>query len=78
MRFLVGRIRCFRTPAHRSASGGYAVWHGPESDLRLGDEGLAVRMVPFDEVLDLKVPPYMHHYLPLLIAANGQSTGRTS
>ncbi|MFI8456863.1 hypothetical protein [Kitasatospora sp. NPDC085464] len=38
----------------------YALWNGPDSDLRLGGEGLAVRMVPFDEVINLKVPPYMH------------------
>ena len=44
----------------------HAVWDGPESDLRLGDEGLAVRMVPLAEVPDLKVPPYLQHYLPLL------------
>ncbi|MGW4895150.1 NUDIX domain-containing protein [Kitasatospora sp. NPDC004240] len=56
----------------------HAVWDGPESDLRLGDEGLAVRMVPLDEVLDLKVPPYMHHYLPLLAAAADHTAGRTS
>ncbi|MEV8328232.1 NUDIX domain-containing protein [Kitasatospora sp. NPDC056731] len=56
----------------------HAVWDGPESDLRLGDEGLAVRMVPFDEVLDLKVPPYLHHYLPLLAAAADQPTGEAS
>ncbi|MFJ9774430.1 NUDIX domain-containing protein [Kitasatospora sp. NPDC101157] len=51
----------------------HAVWDGDESDLRLGDEGLAVRLVPFDEVLGLKVPPYMHHYLPLLAAAAGRA-----
>ncbi|MGK4585353.1 NUDIX domain-containing protein [Kitasatospora sp. HPMI-4] len=56
----------------------HAAWDGPDSDLRLGDEGLAVRMVPLAEVLDLKVPPYMHHYLPLLAAAADQTTGRTS
>ncbi|MFF9645613.1 NUDIX hydrolase [Kitasatospora aureofaciens] len=63
----------------------HAVWTGPEGDLRLGDEGPAVRMVPFDEVPDLKVPPYMHHYLPLLAAATAvqpdrpdQPTGRNS
>ncbi|GGU94212.1 NUDIX hydrolase [Kitasatospora aureofaciens] len=63
----------------------HAVWTGPEGDLRLGDGGLAVRMVPFGEVLDLKVPPYMHHYLPLLAAATAeqpdqpdQPTGRNS
>ncbi|MFE6501865.1 NUDIX domain-containing protein [Kitasatospora sp. NPDC057738] len=53
----------------------HAAWDGPESDLRLGDEGLAVRMVPFDEVLDLKVPPYMRHYLPLLAAAADHPAG---
>uniref|UniRef100_UPI001CCF4F0C NUDIX hydrolase n=1 Tax=Streptomyces sp. LS1784 TaxID=2851533 RepID=UPI001CCF4F0C len=56
----------------------HAHWDGPESDLRLGDEGLAVRMVPLAEVLDLKVPPYMYHYLPLLAAAADQPTGRNS
>ncbi|MFI9332112.1 NUDIX domain-containing protein [Kitasatospora sp. NPDC052868] len=54
----------------------HAVWDGPESDLRLGDEGLAVRMVPLDEVLRLKVPPYMHHYLPLIADAAGLPSGR--
>ncbi|MFE2726491.1 NUDIX domain-containing protein [Kitasatospora sp. NPDC059327] len=44
----------------------HATWDGPASDLRLGDEGLAVRMVPLDEVPLLKVPPYMQHYLPLI------------
>ncbi|MFG2907641.1 NUDIX domain-containing protein [Kitasatospora sp. NPDC048286] len=56
----------------------HAVWDGPESDLRLGDEGLAVRMVPLDEVLTLKVPPYLHHYLPLLTAPADHTTGSTS
>ncbi|MFJ2863550.1 NUDIX domain-containing protein [Kitasatospora sp. NPDC087314] len=56
----------------------HAVWDGPESDLQLGDEGLAVRMVPFDEVLDLKVPPYLHHYLPLLTTAADRTSGSTS
>ncbi|WP_404868524.1 NUDIX domain-containing protein [Kitasatospora griseola] len=56
----------------------HAVWDGPESDLRLGDEGLAVRMVPLDEVLDLKVPPYLRHYLPLLAEAAGLPSGSTS
>ncbi|MFJ6775326.1 NUDIX domain-containing protein [Kitasatospora sp. NPDC091257] len=56
----------------------HAAWDGPDSDLRLGDEGLAVRMVPFDEVLDLKVPPYMQHYLPLLAAAADHPAGSTS
>nr|BEK67458.1 hypothetical protein KPHV_46850 [Kitasatospora purpeofusca] len=54
----------------------HGVWNGPESDLRLGDEGLAVRMVPLDEVAQLKVPPYMRHYLPLLAA--GLPSGRTA
>ncbi|MGV9271313.1 NUDIX domain-containing protein [Kitasatospora sp. NPDC003701] len=54
----------------------HGVWNGPESDLRLGDEGLAVRMVPLDEVPQLKVPPYMRHYLPLLAA--GLPSGRTA
>ncbi|WP_316528286.1 NUDIX domain-containing protein [Kitasatospora brasiliensis] len=44
----------------------HAHWDGDDTDLRLGDEGLAVRMVPLDEVLDLTVPPYLRHYLPLL------------
>ncbi|MFC8449333.1 NUDIX domain-containing protein [Kitasatospora sp. NPDC057223] len=52
----------------------HAVWDGPESDLRLGDEGLAVRMVPLDEVLGLKVPPYLQHYLPLLAEAARRSS----
>jgi 8-oxo-dGTP pyrophosphatase MutT (NUDIX family) len=56
----------------------HAHWDGPDSDLRLGDEGLAVRMIPLDEVPDLNVPPYMHHYLPLLTAATDQPTRRTS
>ena len=47
----------------------HGVWDGPESDLRLGDEGLAVRMVPLDEVSTLNVPPYLQHYLPLLAEA---------
>ncbi|MEU9128867.1 NUDIX hydrolase [Kitasatospora sp. NPDC048540] len=53
----------------------HTVWDGPESDLRLGDEGLAVRMVPPDEVSLLKVPSYMQHYLPLLAAV--LRSGRT-
>lgn len=28
-------------------------------------------MVPLDEVLSLKVPPYMQHYLPMLADAAG-------
>ncbi|MFB7667601.1 NUDIX domain-containing protein [Kitasatospora sp. NPDC056138] len=56
----------------------HAVWNGPESDLQLGDEGQAVRMVPLDEVLNLNVPPYMHHYLPMLAAAADRPTGRNS
>jgi len=56
----------------------HTVWDGPESDLRLGDEGLAVRMVPLDEVPLLKVPPYMHHYLALLADAAGLPSGRTA
>ncbi|MFF3074205.1 NUDIX domain-containing protein [Kitasatospora sp. NPDC057904] len=56
----------------------HAVWDGPDSELRLGDEGQGVRMVPLDEVLALNVPPYMQHYLPLLAAAADQPTGRTS
>ncbi|MFE4515144.1 NUDIX domain-containing protein [Kitasatospora sp. NPDC056783] len=47
----------------------HAHWDGAEAELRLGDEGLAVRMVPLDEVLDVKVPPYLRHYLPLLAEA---------
>ncbi|MEV0188374.1 NUDIX domain-containing protein [Kitasatospora purpeofusca] len=54
----------------------HALWDGPETDLQLGDEGLAVRMVPLGEVPLLKVPPYMQHYLPLL--ATGQSPGSTA
>ncbi|MFF0410203.1 NUDIX domain-containing protein [Kitasatospora sp. NPDC004745] len=54
----------------------HAVWDGAESDLRLGGEGLAVRMVPLDEVPLLKVPPYMQHYLPLLAA--DVPSGRTA
>ncbi|WP_051740766.1 MULTISPECIES: NUDIX hydrolase [unclassified Kitasatospora] len=56
----------------------HAVWDGREADLRLGDEGLAVRMVPLDEVPLLKVPPYMQHYLPLLADAASLSSGRTA
>ncbi|MCX4758651.1 NUDIX hydrolase [Kitasatospora purpeofusca] len=56
----------------------HGVWDGPETDLRLGDEGLAVRMVPLDEVPLLKVPPYMQHYLPLLAASADRTTGRTA
>ncbi|WP_181798988.1 NUDIX hydrolase [Kitasatospora acidiphila] len=52
----------------------HAVWHGPETELRLGDEGRAVRMVPLTELPGLKVPPYMAHYLPQLAAAH-QSEG---
>ncbi|MET9398982.1 NUDIX domain-containing protein [Kitasatospora sp. NPDC002965] len=54
----------------------HAVWDGPETDLRLGDEGLAVRMVPLAEVPSLKVPPYLRHYLPLLAAAAGLPSGK--
>ncbi|MER7773349.1 NUDIX hydrolase [Kitasatospora sp. NPDC096140] len=49
-----------------------------ESDLRLGDEGLAVRMVPLGEVLALKVLPYLQHDLPMLAEASTPSFGRTS
>ncbi|MEU6234468.1 NUDIX hydrolase [Kitasatospora sp. NPDC047058] len=56
----------------------HGVWDGPESDLRLGDEGLAVRMVPLDEVPLLKVPPYMQHYLALLAAAADRTAGGTA
>ncbi|MBV6701558.1 hypothetical protein KV557_31350 [Kitasatospora aureofaciens] len=51
---------------------------GPETDIRLGDEGLAVRMVTLDEVPALKVPPYMQHYLPLLTGAANQPPRRTT
>lgn len=75
----ITRMRTVPGPQHESVSPLvrvlHAVWDGPDSDLRLGDEGLAVRMVPFDEVLDLKVPPYMHHYLPLLRTAAENPTG---
>ncbi|MFE2728607.1 NUDIX domain-containing protein [Kitasatospora sp. NPDC059327] len=54
----------------------HATWDGPAADLRLGDEGLAVRMVHLDEVPLLKVPPYMQHYLPLIAA--GLPFGRTA
>ncbi|MFJ2782087.1 MULTISPECIES: NUDIX hydrolase [unclassified Kitasatospora] len=56
----------------------HTVWDGPETVLRLGDEGLALHVVPLDEVLDLKVPLYMHHYLPLLTAAADKRPWRTS
>ncbi|MEV4612573.1 NUDIX domain-containing protein [Kitasatospora sp. NPDC049258] len=56
----------------------HAVWDGPASDLRLGDEGLEVRMVALDEVPTLKVPPYLQHYLPLLAAAADRPAGRTA
>ncbi len=56
----------------------HAVWDGAENDLRLGDEGLAVRMVPVDELRDLKVPPYMQHYLPMLTEAAGPTSGETA
>ncbi|MEV7783205.1 hypothetical protein [Kitasatospora sp. NPDC088351] len=56
----------------------HTVWDGPETVLRLGDEALALHMVPLDEVLDLKIPLYMHHYLPLLTAAAAKRPGRTS
>ncbi|MEV8328184.1 NUDIX hydrolase [Kitasatospora sp. NPDC056731] len=56
----------------------HAAWDGPEADLRLGDEGLAVRMVPLAEVLGLNVPPYLQHYLPLLADGAGQPARRTS
>ncbi|MFF9647054.1 NUDIX hydrolase [Kitasatospora aureofaciens] len=56
----------------------HAVWDGDESELRLGDEGLAVRMVPLGEVLDLKVPPYLEHYLPMLTEAAGLPSGSAS
>nr|WP_223244816.1 NUDIX hydrolase [Streptomyces sp. CBMA156] len=70
----ITRARLVPGPQHHHVSPLVRVLHavrdGPERDLRLGDEGLAVRMVPLDEVLDLKVPPYMHHYLPLLAAGS--------
>ncbi|MET8544684.1 NUDIX hydrolase [Kitasatospora sp. NPDC004799] len=56
----------------------HTVWDGPDSDLRLGDEGLAVRMVPLDEALDLKTPPYLRHYLPLLTATADRPAGEAS
>ncbi|WP_405009883.1 NUDIX domain-containing protein [Kitasatospora sp. NBC_01539] len=56
----------------------HAHWSGHETDLRLGTEGLAVRMAPLDDVPLLKVPPSVQHYLPLPAAAVGQDTGRTS
>ncbi|MFJ4185365.1 NUDIX domain-containing protein [Kitasatospora sp. NPDC089509] len=55
----------------------HAVRDGDESDLRLGDEGLAVRMVPLAEALALNVPPYLRHYLPLLCDTAGLPGGRT-
>ncbi|WP_051836180.1 NUDIX hydrolase [Streptomyces sp. NRRL WC-3742] len=66
----ITRVRPVPGPQHDQVSPFTRVlrahWDGPDSDLRLGDEGQAVRMVPLDEVLALKVPPYLHHYLPLL------------
>ncbi|WP_051966934.1 NUDIX hydrolase [Kitasatospora mediocidica] len=56
----------------------HTVWDGDESDLRLGDEGLAVRMVPLDEVPTLTVPPYMRHYLTFLTTAADQPAGSSS
>ncbi|MEV0536334.1 NUDIX domain-containing protein [Kitasatospora sp. NPDC050463] len=47
----------------------HAVWNGFENDLQLGDEGQALRVVPLTEVLDLRVPPYLQHYLPLLTSS---------
>lgn len=35
-----------------------------------------MRMVPLDEVLDLKVPPYMQHHLPMLAKAVGLPSGQ--
>jgi 8-oxo-dGTP pyrophosphatase MutT (NUDIX family) len=55
-----------------------AVYDGPPEAIRLGDEGQAVAWVPFDQATDRLVPPYMHHYLPLLAAAADQPTGRNS
>ncbi|MEV0190637.1 NUDIX domain-containing protein [Kitasatospora purpeofusca] len=55
----------------------HAVRTDPETDPRLGDEGLAVRMVPLDEVPQLKVPPYLRHYLPLLAATADPTSRRT-
>ncbi|MEV8100493.1 NUDIX hydrolase [Kitasatospora sp. NPDC085879] len=75
MRLLAGPRHDLVSPLIRVL---HAVWDGPESDLRLGGEGLAVRMVPLAKVFDLKVPPHMHHYLPLLTAATDRPTGRTS
>ncbi|MFJ6378612.1 NUDIX domain-containing protein [Kitasatospora sp. NPDC092039] len=56
----------------------HAVWDGDESGLRLGDEGLAVRMVPLDELPELKVPPYLQHYLPMLTDTAGLPAGRSA
>ncbi|MFH9355693.1 NUDIX domain-containing protein [Kitasatospora sp. NPDC017646] len=47
----------------------HAAWNGSDSDLQLGDEGQALRMVPLADVLDLHVPPYLQHYLPLLTSS---------
>ncbi|MFB8202423.1 NUDIX domain-containing protein [Kitasatospora purpeofusca] len=55
----------------------HAVRTDPGTEPRLGDEGLAVRMVPLDEVPQLKVPPYLWHYLPLLVTTAGPTSGRT-
>ncbi|GAA2112989.1 hypothetical protein GCM10009759_56270 [Kitasatospora saccharophila] len=44
----------------------HAQWNGPDAELRLGDEGTAVRMVPLAELPALRVPPYLEHYLPRL------------
>ncbi|WP_329493777.1 NUDIX hydrolase [Kitasatospora herbaricolor] len=63
---------------HRLTSVLHSVWDGPEADLRLGDEGLAVRMVPLGEVPARKVPPYMRHYLPLLAGATDHAARSAS
>ncbi|WP_051733116.1 NUDIX hydrolase [Kitasatospora phosalacinea] len=47
----------------------HARWDGPEHEPSPGGEGPAVRMVPLDELPALRVPPYLHHYLPLLTTA---------
>ncbi|MER5635602.1 NUDIX domain-containing protein [Kitasatospora sp. NPDC002227] len=44
----------------------HAVYDGPPDAIRLGDEGQAVRWVPFAETATLKSPPYLDHYLRLI------------
>ncbi|MFB7620818.1 NUDIX domain-containing protein [Kitasatospora sp. NPDC056181] len=64
---LVKGLRELTGPHHPHVHGSTVVlagvFDGAESDLVLG-EGQAVRLVPLAEVLSLKVPPYMAHYLP--------------